>query len=107
MKVINALNDTNTNDNFKLIITILKTLAALSSQEESCRLKIAENKKFLDELLRIMKTCEKKSAKLVACNCFLSLSRSDKTVKSLILEAGEFTKELSKILIESDDLPKL
>lgn len=35
---------------------LLRTLAALTSDEESCRKKLAENKKFLEELLSIMKS---------------------------------------------------
>lgn len=85
---------------------LLKTLAALTSTEETCRKKLAENKKLLEELLKLMKS-NTRDVKLAACKLFLSLSRSDKILKSLILEAGEFTKELQKILISSDDDPKL
>jgi hypothetical protein len=65
----------------------------LTSQEESCRKKLAENKKILEELLAALKSTNRR-IKLAACLCFVSLSRSDKMVKSLVLEAGEFTKEL-------------
>lgn len=72
---------------------MLKTLAALTSDEESCRKKLAENKKLLEELLKLMKSSQR-DLKLAACKLFVSLSRSDRILKSIILEAGEFTKEL-------------
>lgn len=85
---------------------LLRTLAALTSDEESCRKKLAENKKFLEELLALMKSSLKEQ-KYAACKLFVSLSRSDKMLKSIILEAGEFTKELQKIFVDSDEEPKI
>eukprot|EP00347_Sterkiella_histriomuscorum_P015675 403356120 len=86
--------------------TVLRTLAALTSDQETCRKKIAENKNFLVELLSILKSTSKE-AKYTACKLFVSLTRSDKMIKSIILEAGEFTKELQKIFLESDNDARL
>jgi nitrate/TMAO reductase-like tetraheme cytochrome c subunit len=80
---------------------LFSALAALTSQEESCRKKLVENKKILEELLCGIKSTNK-NVKYSACQCFVSLSRSDKMVKSIILEAGEFHKELQSILINND-----
>jgi len=87
-------------------VALLKALAALTSQEESCRKKVSENKKALEEILKIIKSPLSNNKK-AACLLFVSLSRSDKMVKSIILEAGEFTKELQRIMLESDKNEKL
>jgi hypothetical protein len=86
--------------------TLLKTLASLSSDEESCRKRLGENKKFLEALLKIIKTTAPQ-LRLAACKCFVSLSRSEKILKTIILEAGDFNKELTKIVVESDDNVRL
>ncbi|CDW81757.1 armadillo repeat-containing protein [Stylonychia lemnae] len=85
---------------------ILRTLAALSRDEEKCRKKIIENKKFLDELLQLIKSANK-DQNYAACKLFVSLSRSDKMLKQIILDSGEFLKELTKFFLESDSEPKL
>jgi hypothetical protein len=64
-------------------------LAALTSVEESCRKKLVERKKVLEELLVGIK-CNHRNIKIAACTLFVSLSRSDKMLKSIIMEAAEF-----------------
>lgn len=73
-------------------------LAALTSQEESCRKRLIEKKRVLEELLAGIKS-NQRDVKLAACTLFVSLSRSDKMIKSIILEAGDFQKELCNILL--------
>lgn len=84
-----------------LLQSIFKTLASLTSEEESCRKKLIENKKILDELLTGLKSMTR-DIKLAAVTCFVSLLRSDKMLKSILLEAGEFHKELLSIFVASD-----
>ena len=60
--------------------------------EESCRKRLVDNKKFIEELLRGIKSSNNE-IKYAACTCFVSISRSDRMTKSVILE-GSFTKEL-------------
>ena len=91
---------------FNKTSTILRTLAALSSQEEASRKKIAENKVFLGELLKTLKAKSRES-KYAACKLLVSITRSDKLVKSIILDAGEFIKELQQIFLHADEDPKL
>lgn len=77
-------------------------MAALTSHEETCRKKLVENKKILDELLIALKSSNRE-VKFAACQALLSLSRSDKMVKSIMLEAGDFPKELQNILLTNDN----
>lgn len=62
---------------------ILSTLASLTSEEESCRKKLIDNKKIFDELLSSLKTSNR-DIKLAATTCFVSLLRSDKMMKSIL-----------------------
>jgi len=69
--------------------SLLHVLSALTSQEESCRKKLIEKKKVLDELMLGIK-CSHSEVKLAALQLFASLSRSDKMIKAIILEHAEF-----------------
>ena len=80
---------------------LFNALASLTSNEESCRKRLVDKKKFIDELLSGIKS-KHPQIKYAACNCFVSLSRSDRLIKSMILEAGDFTKELVSILLGND-----
>ena len=72
-----------------MIRSLFNALASLTSQEETCRKKLIERKRVLEELLAGIKSGHRE-IKLAACTLFVSLSRSDKMVKSIILEAGDF-----------------
>jgi hypothetical protein len=78
-------------------------LASLTSVEESCRKRLIEKKKVLDELLLGIKS-KNRDIKLAALQLFVSLSRSDKMIKAIILEHADFQKEISKLITceESD-----
>lgn len=68
---------------------MFKVLAALTALEESCRKKLIDKKKFLDELLIGIKNSNR-DIKLAALQCYVSLSRSDKMVKAIIHEHADF-----------------
>ena len=85
----------------ELTQSILLTLASLTSEEETCRKKLRDNKKIIDELLSSLKT-QNRDIKLAAATCLVSLLRSDKMVKSILLEAGDFHKELINIFVTAD-----
>ena len=86
--------------------SIFKTLASLTSEEESCRQKLLENKKIQDELFSGLKSTNR-DVKFSACVCFVSLLRSDKMLKSILMEAGDFHKEILTIFTTSDADPEL
>ena len=81
---------------------VFKTLASLTSEEESCRKKLAENKKIQDELFAGLKSGNR-DVKFAASSCLVSLLRSDKYLKSILIEAGDFYKDLLSIFINSDN----
>jgi Trp operon repressor len=85
----------------ELTHSILQTLASLTSEEETCRKKLIDNKKIIDELLSSLKS-QNRDIKLAAATCLVSLLRSDKMVKSILLEAGDFHKELINMFVTSD-----
>ena len=60
-----------------------------------------DNKKIIDELLSALKT-QNRDIKYAATSCFVSLLRSDKMAKSILLEAGDFHKDLINIFVSSD-----
>ena len=72
-----------------MIQSLFLVLASLTSLEESCRKKLIEKKKFLDELLVGVKSSDR-DIKLAALQCYVSLSRSDKMVKAIIHEYADF-----------------
>jgi hypothetical protein len=59
-------------------------LAALTSIAESCRKKLIDKKKVLDELFLGIKSAHR-GIKMAALTLFVSLSRSDKMLKSIIM----------------------
>lgn len=65
-----------------------------------------ENKKIQDELFSGLKSSNR-DVKLSACVCFVSLLRSDKMLKSILMEAGDFHKEILTIFTTSDSDPEL
>lgn len=81
---------------------LFNALASLTSSEESCRKKLADKKKIIELLLAGIKS-KQTGIKYASCNCFVSLSRSDRITKSSFLEAGDFTKELVNILVSNED----
>ncbi len=89
------------NQQQELAAHIFNTMAALTSDEETCRKRLIDNKKILDELLTGIKS-NNRDVKLAATTCFVSLLRSDKMLKSIILEAIDFHKELIIIFLSSD-----
>jgi phosphate uptake regulator len=64
-------------------------LAALTSKDESCRKRVIEKKKVLDELMFVIKS-DNVRVKVAALQLFVSLSRSDKMVKAIILEHADY-----------------
>jgi hypothetical protein len=89
-----SANDSTTTNLRDLIkINVQRTLASLSSEEDSCRKKIVDNKKLLEELFAGLKNLNKE-VKLTALQCFVSLSRSDKMTKSIIVDHGDIHKEI-------------
>jgi hypothetical protein len=65
-----------------------------------------ENKKIQEELFSGLKSSNR-DVKLSACVCFVSLLRSDKMLKSILMEAGDFHKEILTIFTTSDTDPEL
>ena len=95
---------TNESNSTQIIVQVyvFKTLASLTSEEESCRKQLAENKKIQDELFSGLKSGNR-DVKFAACACLVSLLRSDKYLKSILIEAGDFHKDLLAIFINSDN----
>ncbi len=80
---------------------LFSVLASLTSVEESCRKRLIEKKKVLDELLLGIKS-KNRDIKLAALQLFVSLSRSDKMIKAIILEHADFQKEISKLITSEE-----
>ena len=56
---------------------------------------------MLDEIMNGIKST-KHELRFGALKLFVSLSRSDKMIKAIIVEHGDFSKEISKILTTED-----
>ena len=67
-----------------LLQSLYLGLAALTSVAESCRKKLIERKRVLEELFIGIK-CAHRGIKMAALTLFVSLSRSDKMLKSIIM----------------------
>jgi hypothetical protein len=74
----------------------------LTSSEESCRKKLIDNRKLLEELLSGLKQQANRDVKYASVLCFVSLLRSDKMNKSILMEVGEFHKELLSIFTSAE-----
>lgn len=73
----------------------------MTSEEESCRRKLIENKKILDEICLTLRSSNR-DVKLASVTCFQSLLRADKMLKSILFETGDFHKELQNIFLTAD-----
>jgi hypothetical protein len=59
------------------------------------------SKRMVDELIFALRSSDT-SVKLAAAQCFVSLLRSDKMHKSILMEQGEFHKDLIAMFVAAD-----